>query len=237
MKLTIAIPTMQRWNFLKDSLPIYLSRPEVAEIILCDETGEDCEAAAFLASQYPKLRLYKNEKRLGIYENKLKVLRLAKESGASWIALLDSDNFFTDEWFECLNSIEFDKKCIYASADFKYVNIDSSEVTRPCVQFSGKIVSASNWNWMLERTLWSTILNDGNWVLPAEAVQLLPREMKSSDLKAADAIFMLRCFIKGGFSIHYVRDLEYIHTIHSGSSWLQTEEESTKILKRIDWSM
>jgi hypothetical protein len=237
MKLTIAIPTMRRWNFLKDSLPIYLSRPEVEQVILCDETGDDCDSAAFLASQHPKLRLYKNERCLGIYENKLKVLRLAKESGASWIALLDSDNFFTDDWFECLSSAEFNKKFIYASADFKNVNIDSSDVTRPCTEFSGKTISASNWNTVLESPLWNILLNDGNWVLPAEALNILPREMRSSDLQAADAIFMLRCFVKGGFSIHYLPELEYIHTVHSGSTWLQTEVESTKILNRIDWSM
>jgi DNA repair exonuclease SbcCD ATPase subunit len=35
--LTVAIPTMNRWSFLKDSLPIYLERPEVGEIVICDE--------------------------------------------------------------------------------------------------------------------------------------------------------------------------------------------------------
>ena len=39
--LTIAIPTMKRWDFLKNTLPTYLARPEVGEVIICDETGDD----------------------------------------------------------------------------------------------------------------------------------------------------------------------------------------------------
>ena len=42
--IAIAIATMRRWSFLKDSLPMYLGRPEVTEVIVCDETGEDYEA-------------------------------------------------------------------------------------------------------------------------------------------------------------------------------------------------
>ena len=100
--LTVAIPTMKRWSFLKTMLPVFLARPEVKEVVLCDETGEDYEAAAAAFSKNPKLRLYKNETRLGIYENKKKVLSLC----SGWVALLDSDNVFPDEWFDFLAELE-----------------------------------------------------------------------------------------------------------------------------------
>ncbi len=52
--LCIAIPTMKRWSFLKQNLPLFLSRPEVLEVVICDETGEDVkeiEASPFYNHQ------------------------------------------------------------------------------------------------------------------------------------------------------------------------------------------
>jgi succinoglycan biosynthesis protein ExoO len=119
--LTIAIPTMRRWKYLKETLPTFLDREEVAEVIVCDETGEDIKQInATPLTQNPKLRCILNERVLGIYENKRKALSLAK---TDWVAILDSDNYFLDEWFEVLigaiDLADFTK--IYASADFKMI--------------------------------------------------------------------------------------------------------------------
>lgn len=233
--LTIAIATMRRWSFLKDSLPLYLDRPEVAEVVVCDETGEDYEA--ILKSPFgthPKLRLFKNPARLGIYENKLKAASIATQD---WIAVLDSDNLFTNEWFETLHTIPFDTnaKTIIASADFKSVNTETGKVSYTCKQFSGLTLNATNWNSTLRKPGWNFLLNDGNWIIPKAAVAALPTNVKSCDLEAADAIYMLRQFVMSGFNVYYAPDLEYTHIVHPGSSWLQTESASGRILVNTDW--
>jgi len=230
MNITIAIPTMRRWTFLKDSIPIYLARKEVVEVIICDETGED---AKIILKEFnnPKLRVIVNEKRLGIYQNKMKALGLAK---TYWVALLDSDNIFTDDWFDTLSDINLDPMTIYASADFKNINIETGTLTTPCTEFSGLVLNKSNWNTVLKNKKWNFLLNDGNWLLPQKTVECLP---KGLELFAADAIFMLRQFVLKGFIINYVSGLEYIHTVHSGSSWLLTEKDSTKLLNTMDWSI
>ena len=66
-ELTIAIPTMKRWNFfLERSLPIYLQCSLVKYVLICDETGEDIEAILKSPfANHPKLILHKNPKRLG----------------------------------------------------------------------------------------------------------------------------------------------------------------------------
>jgi hypothetical protein len=235
MQLTIAIPTMRRWSFLKDSIPAYLARPEVAEVIVCDETGEDYDllAATFGHLQSAtKLRLYKNERRLGIYENKKKCLSLAT---STWVALLDSDNIFGDDWFEALHDLDFsDSKRIFASADFKSVNMKTGVTTHECRKFSGLILDPKTWNQTLDQPKWNFLLNDGNWIVPRSVIACLP-DVKSESLLAADAIFMARCFVKGGYSIYYVPGLEYTHLVHPGSSWLQTDVQSSRILLSTDW--
>jgi hypothetical protein len=237
MALTIAIPTMNRWIFLKDTLPIYLARPEVREVIVCDETGEDVKA--ILASSFgknPKLRLITNERRLGIYQNKRKCLSEAQREAGSWVALLDSDNIFNDDWFETIATLDYSNiKQLYATADFKELNIQTGQLRYPAERFSGRTVTKSSWNSLIMEPSANFIINDGNWIIHSSAVKHLPIEVKSSDLHASDAIFMLRLFISHGYSITYVRDLEYIHTVHPGSSWLQTEKESTKIMNSTNW--
>jgi glycosyltransferase involved in cell wall biosynthesis len=236
VKITIAIPTMRRWSFLKDSVPAYVARPEVAEVIICDETGEDYELlqAAFghLQSAKNKLRLYKNEQRLGIYENKKKCLSLAT---TTWVALLDSDNIFGDDWFEALPYMDFsDEKRIFASADFKSVNVKTGAITYECRKFRGLVLDPRTWNETLEQPKWNFLLNDGNWIVPRSVIDCLP-DVRSESLLAADAIFMARCFVKGGYCIYYVPGLEYTHLVHPGSSWLQTDVQSSRILLSTDW--
>jgi succinoglycan biosynthesis protein ExoO len=233
--LSIAIATMRRWDFLKDSLPVYLEREEVKEVILCDETGEDCEAArASPFGNHPKLRLITNERRLGIYQNKRKALSLAK---GEWVAVLDSDNYFPDEWFEVVGELlpKTPITQILASAEFKTSNLDTGEVTIPCKQFSGIVLDKKGWNHIFQQAKWNFLLNDGNWVVHFTMLEHLPKEVPSNMLQAADAIWMLRQWILNGCSIWYVPELFYIHTVHKGSSWLATEKESNHILSTFDW--
>jgi hypothetical protein len=235
--LTIAIPTMRRFSFLKESLPVYLAHPGVGEVLVCDETGEDCaaiEATPF--TQNPKLRLVRNEKRLGIYQNKRKAMTLAT---CPFVACLDSDNHFDEEWLDTITNLlkKSDGKTIYASADFKCANIDTGGMTYPCEEFSGLKLDAASWNTIFKIPRWNFLLNDGNWVVPYKACLALPEATTSESLEAADAIYMLREFVSKGFVVYYVPDLAYLHTVHSDSSWLKSEAESTRILNETDWRL
>jgi len=231
--LTIAIPTLNRWKFLQDSLPTFLDRPEVAEVIVCDENGDDakqCMNSSF--AQHPRLRIVVNERVLGIYENKRKCISLSK---TNWVAVLDSDNFFPEEWFDTLTDVINlnDLTRVYASAEAKHVRNGSvKEYTK---DFSGLELTAKVWNSIFEKPNWNFLLNEGNWVVPKRVLEVLPASVKSSDLMAADAIFMLRSFVAGGYTVHYVPGLAYFHTVHDGSTWLKTERESTKILNQTNW--
>ena len=232
--ISVAIPTMGRWDFLKESLPVFLAHKSVLEVIVCDETGEDVDAllASPLAAS-PKLRLVKNKTRLGIYQNKRKVAGLCT---GTYVALLDSDNYFSDTWLDQVaDAIQARPTSIIASADFKNVDARTGAVTNPCAAFSGLELDAASWNAMFQKRGWNFLLNDGNWVVPRAALAFLPASVKSESLLAADAIYMLRAFVKGGFKVWYVPELSYIHTVHAGSSWLATERDSERIFGNTDW--
>jgi glycosyltransferase involved in cell wall biosynthesis len=235
--LSICIPTMRRWKFLKETIPTILSYDCVGEVVICDETGEDAEEISkSVFGSDPKLKVHVNKERLGIYENKVKVASLAS---LDWIGLLDSDNIFPETWFEIISETipTVDSNTILASASFKNINLDNGQLSFPCKEFSDLKLNKSNWNSIFQRSRWNFLLNDGNWVFHKSAVSCFPLTIKSNQLEAADAIFMLKEMIKNGYTIWYVPKLEYIHTVHNESSWLQTAAKSSQIFGTINWKI
>jgi glycosyltransferase involved in cell wall biosynthesis len=234
--LTIAIPTMDRWDFLKESLPHFLERAEVGEIVICDENGNDVEKIkkAFPSS---KLQLFTNEKQLGIYHNKRKALSLAT---FPWVAVLDSDNQFPEEWFEGISDAV--KKCsnktVIGSPCFRSINLMNGKSWQPCEHFSGLKVDKHSWNTLFTKLRWNHLLNDGNWVVPRGSHQFLPEVVPDSYKAAAefcDALFSLRCFVGSGLSVWYPEDLSYNHLVHAESSWLTRDAPSTRAINTTHW--
>jgi hypothetical protein len=239
--LSICIPTMKRWSFLQHTLPLYLQRPEVGEVIVTDETGDDvAEIQKQSWSSNPKLRLFTNQTIKGIYLNKRYAATLAEYP---YIAILDSDNLFGDDWFDDLaDAIEIQppNTTLFGSAAFKSVNTDTGLVEYHCKHFDGLTIAKNLWNEFLMQPKWNFLLNDGNWVIPKSAVAFWPEEIPKdfeAGARFCDALYTLRLFIKAGYSIHYISGLSYTHTVHSGSSWLQTDRESTRAINTTDWSI
>lgn len=241
-ELSIAIATMRRWWSLQDMLPIYLEQPVVGEVVICDETGEDADAIQKSPwAGHPKLRILRNERRLGIYENKKKAMRAATKP---WIAVLDSDNVFPEDWFatiaECISSCPASSKKIFASADFRTIDLDTGYMNTPCSEFSGISLTQTNWNQIFnpkDKRPWHKLVNDGNWVIPREAAYLLSDRVSSEQLQACDAIYMAREWVLKGYEIVYVPGLVYTHTVHLQSSWLLSEKQSTAIMRDTDWQV
>jgi hypothetical protein len=93
---------MNRYDsFLKNNLTKYLQMDLIDEIVICDENGEDVKKIQRDFPNNNKLRLFVNERKLGPFLNKIKVCQQAKNE---WIALIDSDNFADNGYFEKVKS-------------------------------------------------------------------------------------------------------------------------------------
>lgn len=235
---TVAIPTMRRWSsFLEKSIPQYLEFDLVSNVVVCDETGED--VAAILASPYgkhPKLTLITNEKRLGAYLNKRKCI---EKSPTEWIAVLDSDNIFSEEFFytayDALKKESFSPKLVLASGDNTRVFIKTGAQETRTTHFSGMRITRSNWNQVLQMPNWNFLLNDGNYIVHKSVYSCLNPNYTLEQVYAADAILAAKQFVANGFVYYIVPGLSYIHTVHEDSEWLKTDRQSTRILNTTDW--
>ena len=100
VQLTVAIPTLRRWNFLQKTLPNLLGNDLISYVVISDETGEDVkQIQATNYGTHSKLILSTNSEILGMYRNKRRCLELAP---TEWVAVLDSDNLFPEAFFETI---------------------------------------------------------------------------------------------------------------------------------------
>lgn len=212
---------MDRWDFLKVNIPKYIRNPYIAEIIICDENGND--AAKLLENfKTDKLRVYVNNKCLGAFYNKRKVVSLAIHDV---VCLMDSDNFAPESYFEgffkYLDGNPVDPLTVYmpsrtipqaGHAGFDFRNYCHIDIT---IKNANSIVKS-----------WHTIMNTGNYILSKKAFEkaslALGDEHLGEKCKALDVFLQNYLLFKQvpGITMKLIPGMEYDHIVHAGSYWI-----------------
>jgi hypothetical protein len=237
--LTVAIPTMRRWNFLKSQLPGFLNHPRISYVVICDETGEDAEAIAEHGmDMHPKMRLYVNESILGVYGNKRQCIEKAP---TEWVAVLDSDNLFTSSFFDAFwAAVERESllasKMLFCAGQQVRLFDDTGKTEERIGHLSGIKLSRGNWNSVLAQRDAIFLLNDGNTIWPTSVLRHLP-PMPESEIVGTDSIFALRQVLLAGYTLSVEPEMRYVHLVHSGSHWIQHETESTRLMRSRSWAV
>jgi glycosyltransferase involved in cell wall biosynthesis len=91
-RLTLCIPTLNKYDFLKENLPKYLSNTYIDEIVISDESGDDCKKIL------QDFSFQVVEKKIILSTNPIKKgVSLAKYD---WVCLIDADRFLGVGYFE-----------------------------------------------------------------------------------------------------------------------------------------
>jgi len=206
---------MRRWSFLEKNIPRLLANPYVGELIIIDETGEDYELLQ-KNFQDPKLRLFKNETRLGSFLNKLECM---KKATFDWICLLDSDNFADEDYFKAA--------CAYA--DFSLTNmlyLPSKAGPFIFTSLQGQTLTPQVLKEIIESSKKDTFymaMNTGNHLIPRSAVPVLLEDEftpLSKECSPYCSIYLNLLLMKAGFNFCIVPNMEYEHIVHDGSLFL-----------------
>ena len=111
--ISVVIPTYRRASFLLRQLPYYLKHPRIDDVVVSDDynstdaadvrkwVAEEAPKQGITPAQLAKLRVISTPRRLQCMRNKVFSLSNAKND---WVAVLDSDNFFGDDFFSPLFS-------------------------------------------------------------------------------------------------------------------------------------
>jgi glycosyltransferase involved in cell wall biosynthesis len=223
-KLSVAIPTMNRWHYLKDSLPKYIDNPHIDEIVICDENGFDALQIRQHYSNCKKLKIFINSTPLGAGANK--VLAVSKATN-DWVALLDSDNFadidYFTTWRKYIEEHGLDKSMVYAPsichtkeghADFDYS------------KHAGKAVTKETLKERCRDGVWEMILNTGNFIINKQNYLLaVPTHPAVQDLltrnSCLEALLKAGALVAHGMKYFVVPDMKWYHGINRESVYAQ----------------
>lgn len=227
-KISLCIPTKNRFNFLSRYLDKYVNFLEeniIDEIIISDETGEDYEKIKEKYQKYINkgIFLYKNDKILGVFLNKLKVCSYANNN---IIVLIDSDNFADRNYFmkihDYINKIDKNLKSYILSPSFAKPRFNYTE-------FNNSIITKNNINLYINNPNFMTLLNTGNYVITKNIIlKILQNDfnLELDKISSSDVLyFNLLVFEQiENFELHILENLHYDHVVHDDSEYLKTHK-------------
>ncbi len=220
-KISLCIPTMDRFDsFLEKNLKKYIEYLEkniIDEIIISDENGNDYEKIKNHYGNIKKLYVYKNDNRLGVFKNKLKVCSYANNN---FIALIDSDNFCDENYFNIVKNyiIKFKiKEYTVLSPSFAKTNFNYT-------QFNNLILMKDDIKKYRNTYNFDVLMNTGNYVLTKDIFDNIKYDVDVNLISACDVIYfnilIFQQFPKLKF--HILENLEYDHVVHEGSIYTNT---------------
>jgi glycosyltransferase involved in cell wall biosynthesis len=216
---------MNRWDkFLSGYIREYLKNPYIDEIVICDETGEDAKKITESFGDNPKVRVFVNEKCLGAYRNKEKVVSLAKND---FVCLMDSDNFAPESYFRAwlayLNGSAPDERTIYMPCrTIPQPNHSGFDYSK----FSGRSYTKDTYKHFYHDEPGNVACNTGNYILPkkfyTETVPGPVLEHCADTCFGVDVLFKNHILWENGATAVVVPGMDYHHIVHPGSLYMQT---------------
>jgi len=227
ISISLCIPTLNRFDtFLSNNLEKYieyLNNGIIDELIVSDEDGVDYNKIANKfykdLNENKKFRIYKNEKVLGVFLNKLKVSGYASNK---YIALIDSDNFADANYFNTI------KKYIYHNQHTLPENVIlSPSLAKPNFnykQYQNMIITKENIKNYRIDCVFQTLMNTGNYVISQPLLKNIHYNPVILDQIAACDVLYFNILLfqqHTNFEFHVLENLEYEHIVHLDSEYLK----------------
>lgn len=213
MKLSLAITSHNRFELTIESFSKVLGHPLLDEIIIVDDFS-DLEIFTKLYSitaGMPNVKLYRNEKNLGMSLNKKEAISKAKNE---WVVILDSDNILYPEYIDAIpETLRADTiMCpVFAEPDFNFK------------EFSGMIIDKKNAKDFLHVKEFRIFLNTSNYLVNRD--EYLKVYRYNPEIKESDTIWFNHLWLEAGNSFYFVPGMRYYHRKHADSGWLKGDHE------------
>lgn len=225
---------MDRYDkFLQEYLPKYLSNELIQEIIITDENGNDYQK---IKENFPnpKIKLFKNESRLGPFLNKIGA---CKKAASEYIVLMDSDNFADNDYFENANKFILSKqlsKYTILAPSFAKPNFDYRKL-------SGVVLTKGNMQqYLQDKSYEGTLLclmNTGNYVINKYLIDNIDFSKETNNIQqssSCDVIFFnMLLYEQFPLKMYVLNELQYSHVVHNHSIYIQTHAQHRNFNEQI----
>lgn len=225
---------MNRWDFLKQNVPKYLENELISEIIISDESSSD--DFKLIQKKFPsnsKLKVFKNDKILGPFLNKIKCCGYATNE---WIALIDSDNFADVDYFSTAY------KYIQASSKINDESIIAPSMASPNFDYTflaNIILRKNNIRSYYNNSIFNCFINTGNSIINKKLLDNLSFSNELSLIEtssACDVKLMNTLFLEQfkNLNIHVVENMKYKHVVHDESVYLKNYMKTQDTINKVN---
>lgn len=225
MKFSLAITHYNRYDMLLRSFEQVVDDPRISEVIISDDTSTDnsWDRLRETFGNNPKIYLHRNQTNIGMSLNKAKAVSSCIKGR---VILLDSDNIIDASYLdaaEAVLKVPYDNTVIFCP-EFARPNFDYRF-------WSGRTIDISNIKTFLENPMGECQLNTCNYIVDRD--RYLKIYQYDPLIKETDTAHFAHLWLKSGGSFYIVPDMQYEHTVHSGSGWLQNATYNTQKSKEL----
>lgn len=235
--ISIAIPYYNRSAFIIETIKFLIGDDRISEIVINDDNShpEDYAKLMQIVDGINKITVFRNDKNLGTYYNKIEVL---KRCTNEWVYLLDSDNYLYSDSLDALYNIEWNEDTTYNPAGV-FMN-GNREPYNSCSGNLGHDRFCGDKEILFENVVdyyildggFGGFLNTGNFFVNKNKYLSVCQEheakIKEHNIKpfASDGIFFNYLWLSAGNKLRVVPSLNYFHRIHNNSTWSASAHES-----------
>jgi len=231
VKISLCITNYNRFAYLFKSFEQVMDDDRIGEIVIVDDCS-DIELYNRIEERckyLPKVKLFRNEKNLGCYENKNVSV---EKASYEYCIVFDSDNVIDIDYINKIYRVEWNPKTILAP-DFARPHFDYR-------QYSGVTFRKDNVSKYTFRGQFPCLINTMNYFVHRDSYLSVwqPKE----GIKGADSIYMNYLWLMAGNEIHCLKGLQYFHrlehdkTEHS-SNYNNFAKDSAPQCERIEKQM
>ena len=228
-RISIAIPHYNTSQYIMDAIGVCVRDTRVSEIIICDDASCDAEIKKLesilkmFGHITNKIRLYKNDKNLGCYHNKLQAISKCTNA---WAILFDADNIIQTDYINTLFELPvWDDNVIYHPCWAKTFPVDPGNPTENMDfrvyenQTIDAAVFLNEFN-KPQTAKFQCLINNCNYFVPVtnfiQCMQKYDFERETMDVVDSAALFTF--WLCSGKQVFVVKDLLYRHRIHKDSN-------------------
>lgn len=224
-KISLCITNWNRDTLLYDSFKHVVDDERISEIVIADDVSDMkyYSVVELLCRKHPKIKLIRNEKNLGCYFNKRRVIELASND---WVIIFDSDNTLKKDYLDALYSLpEWHPNTVYAP-DFARPHFDYTH-------FSGMTIDRRTVAKFIGKTRFDCLINCMNYFVN-RGQYLLTHDNSGFEPWTADTIYQNYNWIKAHNKIHVLKGLQYDHLIHKQSHYQNYNHKTGDFFNQIE---
>jgi glycosyltransferase involved in cell wall biosynthesis len=204
MKISLCITNYNRNAYLFKSFEQVLNDDRISEIVIVDDCS-DLELYNRIEERCKymnKVKLFRNEKNLGCYENKKVAVSKASEE---YVIIFDSDNVIDTSYIDKIYSVEWNPSTILAP-DFAQPVFDYR-------QYSGVTFNKVNVSQYALKGNFACLINTMNYFVHRDSYVAIWQAKEG--IKGADSIYMNYLWLLAGNEINCLDGLHYFHRINA----------------------